>query len=485
MKINGVFKFKTSAFKYHRIILFTPKYSLDYLEINIINQSTSNKIKMESKTPLPDAKLDDRVFGYPNLFYPINFIKLSEEYFFLCYDSPLLDENDEVKQFTWRGIFLKIKKLNIENVGGSFTMPVLLEDTGQTSYSYRTSTSHLVSQNSILFLMLPRGFVNFNRYTKNGEPYQPLRGKLIYFDSNYQFTTSRDIDFNSTHSFVPENVDSGIYNKHLEVLLDNANILAIRTEIYLVWEWIPESNITKKYMIVNVLANIYNISTIETEDSFYSDSILLRSFQIEFPEFPGDTFLRGLMDFNIQKKPGQIILIYNFYRLTETMSQYGGTASTLFIQVIDENANIISGDFVDTFRSYPFYVSRNIQTFLVEDDTQLLILANGGDATFIDGVAVDDYNIARIYLVDIESMNILDSVFMDNYMIGKDSAVKLGQKNSVLILGDKTGEYGYPSVDKIITCNNGIIELSDYIVEPELPEYYVTEGMCLIDQPSA
>lgn len=483
MKINGAFKFKTSALRYHRIILFIPKYSLDYLEINIINQSTGNKIKIESKIPLPDAKLH-YTFGYSELFYPINFIKLSKEYFFLCYDSPLLDENGGVKQFTWRGIFLKIKKLNIEKVGDSFTMPVRLEDIGESSYSYRTSTSHLVSQNSILFLMLPNS--GFNGYTNNSESYQTLRGKLIYFDSNYQFTTSRDIDFNSTRSFVPENVDSGIYNKHLEVLLDDGNILAIRTEIYLVWEWIPEDNITKKYMIVNVLANIYNISTIETEDSFYSDSILLRSFQTGHAEFPGDTFAVGLMDFNIQKKPGQIILIYNFYYLlTETtILWHGGNASTLFIQVIDENANIISGDFIDTFPLSTGNTSINIQTFLIEDDTQLLILVNGGDAPFIDGVTGDYYNIARIYLVDIESMNILDSVFMDNYIVQSRSIVKMGQKNSVLILGNKT-EGGDPSVDKIIACNNGVIELSDYIVEPELPEFYVTTGMCLIDQPSA
>jgi hypothetical protein len=483
MKINGAFKFKTSALRYHRIILFFDNYMQQdtFLETRIINQSSDKKIKIESKIPLPDARLHD-TFGYTELFYPINFIKLSKEYFFLCYDSPLVDENGVVKQFTWRGIFLKIKKLNIEKVGDSFTMPVRLEDNGQTSYAYRTSTSHLVSQNSILFLMLPNS--GFNRYTKNGESYQTLRGKLIYFDSNYQFTTSRDIDFNSTRSFVPENVDGGIYNKHLEVLLDDGNILAIRTEIYLVWEWIPEDNITKKYMIVNVLANIYNISTIETEDSFYSDSILLRSFQIGFPEFPGDAFAVGLMDFNIQKKPGQIILIYNFSRLTETMPQDGGTTSTLFIQVIDENANIISGDFVDTFPSSTGNTSKNIQTFLIEDDTQLLILANGGDAPFIDGVTGDYYNIARIYLVDIESMNILDSVFMDNYIVQRHSIVKMGQKNSVLILGNKT-EGEYPSVDKIIACNNGVIELSDYSIEPELPEYYATHGMCLIDQPSA
>lgn len=486
MKINGTFKFKTSALRYHRIILFFDNYMQQdtFLETRIINQSSDKKIKIESKIPLPDARLP-YPFGYATeFFYPINFIKLSKEYFFLCYDSPLVDENGGVKQFTWRGIFLKIKKLNIEKVGDSFTMPVRLEDIGENSYTYRTSTSHLVSQNSILFLMLPNP--DFNGYTNNSESYQTLRGKLIYFDSNYQFTTSRDIDFNSTRSFVPENVDSYIYNKHLEVLLDDGNILAIRTEIHLVWEWMPEDNITKKYLIVNVLANIYNISTIETEDSFYSDSILLRSFQIGYAEFPGDAFVVGLMDFNIQKKPGQIILIYRLSRLTETMpqdsSRYG---ATLFIQVIDENANIISGDFIDTFPSSGAgNTSKNIQTFLIEDDTQLLIFANGGDAPFIDGVTGDYYNIARIYLVDIESMNILDSVFMDNYIVQRHSIIKMGQKNSVLILGNKT-EGEYPSVDKIIACNNGVIELSDYSIEPELPEYYATHGMCLIDQPSA
>lgn len=480
MKINGVFKFKTSALRYHRIILFIPKYSPDYLEINVINQASDKKLKIVSTIPLPDARLY-YTFGYTELFYPIRLVKLSEEYFFLCYDSPLLDENGEVKQSTWRGIFLKIKKLNIEKVGGSFTMPIRLED-GLRDYAYMASTSHLISQNSILFLMLPDS--GFNRYTSNGESYQTLRSKLIYFDSNYQVTTSRDIDFNSTRSFIPENVDSGIYSKHLEVLLDNANILAIRTEIYLIWEWIPEDGITKKYMIVNVLANIYNISTIETEDSFYSDSILLRSFQIGFAEFPGDAFSVGLMDFNIQKKPGQIILIYSFSRLTETMSQNGDTTSTLFVQVIDENANIISGDFIDTFPSDNGSTSKNIQTFLVEDDTQLLILANGGDAPFIDGVTGDYYNIARIYLVDIESMNILDSIFLDNYIIRNRSAVKMAQKNTILILDSKT-PLDNESINKKITCNNGIIELSDYIVEPELPESYITAGMCLIDQPSA
>jgi hypothetical protein len=481
MKINGAFKFKTSAFKYHRIILFIPKYSLDYLEANIINQASDDKVKIESTIPLPDAKLSN-TFGYPELFYPITFIKVSEEYFFLCYDSPLLDENDEVKQFTWRGIFLKIKKLNIEKVGDSFTMPVLrLGGVVLNSYYYYTSTSHLISKNSILVLgLLVSGF---NRYTNNGEPYRVLRGKLIYFDSNYQVTTSRDIDFNSTRSFIPENVDGGIHNKHLELLLNNGNILAVRTEIYVVWEWIPEDNITKKYSIVNVLANIYNISDIETEDSFYSDSMLLRSFQIEYDEIPTNAVAVGLMDFNIQKKLGQIILIYSFSLLAETMPQNGATSSTLFIQIIDENANIISGDFVDTFPSSAGNTSKNIQTFLVEDDTQLLIFANGGDAPFIDGVTGDYYNIARIYLVDIESMNILDSVFLDNYVVRHHSIVKMGQKNTVLILGTKS-EIADPSVDKIITCNNGTIELSDYSVEPELPEYYVTNGMCLIDQSS-